>query len=991
MGSLPSGTVTFLFTDIEGSARLAQKYPEKWESLRKRHHEILQYAMDAHNGYVFQIIGDAFCVAFHTIQDGLHATLDAQRKLQNEQWGETLIKVRMGIHTGSAELHGVDYQGYLTMVKVQRVMSVAYGGQVLLSNASAELIRDELPEGTYLLDMKENQLKGLPEPEHLWQLVAADLSQEFPPLISLKETPNNLPLQLTSFIGRKKEAEQIKKLMERNRLITLTGSGGIGKTRLAIQLASELLDDYPDGVWLVELASVTDPALVHQTLCTVLRIIPDGSIPALDALRNYLSTRNVLLVMDNCEHLIDACAQLSEVILRACPLVRILASSREALGIEGEYAYRLPSLSLPASDTGLQAIDASEAVKLFLERAGAIVVDFKLTESNAPVIAQICRRLDGIALAIELAASRLRLLNVEQIAARLDDAFRFLTGGSRTALPRQQTLRALIDWSYNLLPEGEREVFREFSVFLGGWTVEAAEALCDRTDTLDRLAHLVDKSLVAVDLEHSDGPRYYYLETIRQYARERLAGTENPARLRDRHLDYFLKFAEQAETKLKGREQKKWLSRLEAEHDNLRASLEWSLQSRPALGLRMAAALSEFWDTHGHLAEARKWLDRLLNATQSLPSDSTRVRALIASMAFASRQTDLQGWMSPLDQTLMLSQELNDTWGIAQCLILKGFYKEYFEGKIEDAEPLYAEALNLARNLGDKLFLGHALGPMASYALKHYEHEHAAEIYNESLMLFREVENEREIAGALENLAEVELFHRDYQAAYGFAQESLTLYRDLEDKHGMATALRTLCHVMNNLGQVENAREAGEQSVNLFRDLTDRGCLGLALVTLARTVQAGGELQRASVLAREATAVLHEAGDQITEVIALEAMGRIALEQGDIPNAREYFGQGLEIGKEIQDLTLLPSLLEGLGATLAISSRSHDAILLLGAASAIREKTRLAILQIERSEYDHTLSLLHSQVRGESFQKIWDEGSALSAEQVVTFIFSGNV
>jgi class 3 adenylate cyclase len=466
MVNLPTGTVTFLFTDIEGSTKLAQEHADRWEALRARHHAILQSAMDKHNGYVFQIIGDAFCVAFHTASEGLNAALEAQRKLQKEDWGETPIRVRMGLHTGSAELHGTDYRGYLTMAKVQRIISVAYGGQVLLSNTSADLLHNELPKEVTLRDMKEHRLKGLSDPERLWQIVAPDLQQDFPPSSSLSEIPNNLPLQLTTFIGRTKEIDQIKKRLEKNRLVTLTGSGGVGKTRLSIQVASELLSEFTNGVWLVELAPITDPALVTRTVCAALEVTPQGNMPALDVLIEYLKSKKILLVVDNCEHLIDACAQLCDSLLHSCSDLRIIASSREALGIDGESAYRVPSLSLPNPNGGLQVIEESEAVKLFMERGNAVLPDFEMTEIHAPVVAQICQRLDGIALAIELAASRVKILKVEQIAARLDDAFRLLTGGSRTALPRQQTLRGTIDWSYNLLTEEERTTLTRLSVFV---------------------------------------------------------------------------------------------------------------------------------------------------------------------------------------------------------------------------------------------------------------------------------------------------------------------------------------------------------------------------------------------------------------------------------------------------------------------------------------------------------------------------------------------
>ncbi|HZM25116.1 MAG TPA: adenylate/guanylate cyclase domain-containing protein, partial [Anaerolineales bacterium] len=486
--SLPSGTVTFLFTDIEGSTKLAQQFPNQWEALRTRHHVILHEAIESNHGYVFQIIGDAFCAAFHTAHDGLNAAISAQRKLQNEEWGENPIKVRMGIHTGEAELQATgEYRGYLAMSRVQRLMSAGHGGQVLISLATQELIRDDLPDGISLHDLGERRLKDLIRPERIFQLIAPDLQSEFAPLKTLDAFLNNLPVQLTSFIGREKEVEQIKKRLEKNRLVTLTGSGGVGKTRLSIQVASELLSAYPNGVWSVELAPITDPSLVTRTVCTALDMTPQGNMPPLDVLTEYLKSKKILLVVDNCEHLIDACAQLCDSLLHACPDLRIITSSREALGIDGENAYRVPSLSLPGPNDNLHAIQESEAVKLFTERATTTLPDFELAQSNAPVVAQICQRLDGIALAIELAASRVKLLKVEQIAARLDDAFRLLTGGSRTALPRQQTLRALIDWSYNLLTEEEKTALQHLSVFADGWTLEAAEFVCDNPNILDLL------------------------------------------------------------------------------------------------------------------------------------------------------------------------------------------------------------------------------------------------------------------------------------------------------------------------------------------------------------------------------------------------------------------------------------------------------------------------------------------------------------------------
>jgi len=423
MSDLPTGTVTFLFTDIEGSTKLAQDYPDQWESLRERHHSILQSAMESYDGYVFQIIGDAFCVAFHTTSDGLNAALEAQRKLQNEDRGDIPIKVRMGLHTGSAELQTTDYRGYLTMAKVQRVMSVAFGGQVLLSNISAELIHNELPKGITLRDMKEHRLKGLPDPELLWQMVAPDLQQDFPPLQSLKEIPNNLPVQLTNFIGREKEVEQIKKLLEKNRLVTLTGSGGTGKTRLSLQAAAELLDHFDHGVWFVELAPLTDPDLIPQTILSTIGVNEQQGWTPIEVLKEYLHEKESLIVLDNCEHLIEASAKLANTLLNAAPSLKILASSREALGVKGELSYPVPSLSLPDPKhlPVIEQLSQYEAVRLFIDRASLVSPHFDVNKKNAPALAQICYRLDGIPLAIELAAARVKMMSVEQISARLDD------------------------------------------------------------------------------------------------------------------------------------------------------------------------------------------------------------------------------------------------------------------------------------------------------------------------------------------------------------------------------------------------------------------------------------------------------------------------------------------------------------------------------------------------------------------------------------------
>ncbi len=545
MVNLPTGTVTFLFTDIEGSTQLWEQHPTAMQAALAQHDAILRQAIEANGGYVFKTVGDAFCAAFPTAPEALNAALETQRALNktsevletSEVWP---LRVRVGLHTGAAEERDHDYFGP-TLNRVARMFSAGHGGQTILSLATYELVRDHLPSGAALRDLGEHRLKDLTRPEHIFQLLAPDLPADFPPLKTLDAWPNNLPVQLTSFVGREKEMAEIKQQLAplvpsgrggggegRVRLLTLTGPGGTGKTRLSLQTAADLLDAFANGVWLVELAPLADPALVPQTVATALGVREQQGRPVQATLTDYLREKKLLLILDNCEHLVEACASLADALLHACPGLKILASSREALGIAGEAPYRVPSLAIPDPRhlPPLETLTQYEAVRLFIERATTALPAFTVTNDNAPALAQICHRLDGIPLALELAAARVKLLRVEQIAARLDDRFRLLTGGSRTALPRQQTLRALIDWSYDLLSEPERALLQRLAVFAGGWTLEAAEAVCseqkavgsgqkaeDKTlpsafrilpsafrilpsDVLDLLSRLVDKSVM---------------------------------------------------------------------------------------------------------------------------------------------------------------------------------------------------------------------------------------------------------------------------------------------------------------------------------------------------------------------------------------------------------------------------------------------------------------------------------------------------------------
>ncbi|MEO7838165.1 MAG: adenylate/guanylate cyclase domain-containing protein, partial [Anaerolineales bacterium] len=725
MDRLPNGTVTFLFTDIEGSTKLAQEYPDQWETLRARHNAILRSAMEPYKGYVFQIVGDAFCVAFHSASDALNAALNAQWLLHNESWSPALVNVRMGIHTGAAQLNDTSaqiiYLGYATLVLTQRIMSAGHGGQILISGATRELVRDALPPNTELLDLGERRLKDLLRPQHLYQFQAPGLPSRFPPLRTLEASRNNLPVQLTSFIGRENEIVEIKQELRRHHLVTLTGPGGTGKTRLSLQVAADLLDQFHHGVWFIELAPLTDPGLIPQTILSAIGITEQSGKP-LDVLREYLRQKKSLIVLDNCEHLLEASANVANAILSVAPDLKVLASSREALGVPGEMSYPVPSLSLPDVKhlPVISQLSQYEAVRLFLDRALLVARHFSVDASNAPFIAQICHRLDGIPLAIELAAARVRTLSVDQISAGLDDRFHLLTGGARTLLPRQQTLRALIDWSYDLLSENERLFFRRLSVFAGGWTLEAAEEVCSDsdqssvnsdqtdhrlliTDIPDLLSQLVNKSLVVVTQHSQSGEtRYRMLETIRQYARDRLSEAGGSELLRQRHLDYFVKLTARAELELYHSNQVFWLNKLDEELDNIRTALEWALATDVESGLRIIAGpVYRFWVFRSTWRELGNWLAQFLERyDQSTP---LHVRALaIQSQCVGNNEGNFNEAHLLAEKSLQMARSLGDKQSEAFSLsILGGFI--LLQGNLAEAIPLLEQSLAVYRELGDKV------------------------------------------------------------------------------------------------------------------------------------------------------------------------------------------------------------------------------------------------------------------------------------------------
>jgi predicted ATPase/class 3 adenylate cyclase/DNA-binding CsgD family transcriptional regulator len=667
--AVPAGTVTFLLTDIEGSTQLWERAADAMPRAVARHYEILEEAIAAHGGVrpVEQGEGDSVVGAFSRGGDALAAAVAAQRMLVAEPWPEGVeLRVRMALHTGDAQLRDEGNYFGAAVIRCARLRSAAHGGQVLLSQATYDLVCDRLPEDVELVDLGAHRLRDLGRAEHLWALAHPDLPVIDAPPRSLDALANNLPVELSSFVGRERELGEVREKLRSTRLLTLTGAGGCGKTRLALHAAADALERFPGGVWWVELAAIVDPRLLGEAVAAAVGVRALPGRTATDAVLIHLHSRRALVVLDNCEHLLAASAELVGELLQGCQEVSVMTTSREPLGLPGETSWRVPSLSLPVEHVPepIETLRHSDAVKLFIERALQVRPNFSVTNDNAPAVAQLCHDLDGIPLAIELAAARVRLMSVQEIADGLADRFHLLTGGARTALPRQQTLRASVDWSHQLLGDLERTLLRRLGVFAGGFTLDAAERVCAGEDLgsyqiLDLLSSLVDRSLVQVD-EREGLTRYRLLETVRHFALDQLNASGELERVRGRHLDMYMELAERC-APLLDRGVHAALDLLDADAANLHAAIAWATRTEPDKALRLCTALTMWWRRTGPLAAGLSAFESALAAGPAEPTP-LRGRALAAQALVLIPGGDVERGSRVASEALAIGEELEDDW-----------------------------------------------------------------------------------------------------------------------------------------------------------------------------------------------------------------------------------------------------------------------------------------------------------------------------------------
>jgi predicted ATPase/class 3 adenylate cyclase len=962
MPELPAGTVTFLFTDIEGSTRLWEQHPEPMRAALARHDALAAAFVEAHAGTLVKSRGegDSLFAVFPRATDALAAAVAFQQALIAEPWpAEVSLRVRMALHTGEADLRAGSYYGS-EVNRCARLRAVAHGGQVLLSRTTYDLVRDTLPEGASLRDLGEQRLRDLTRPEHVFQLLHPELPADFPPLNTLEARPNNLPVQPTPLIGREQELAALRGLLARDaaRLVTLTGPGGTGKTRLALQTAADLLDEFADGVFFIDLAPISDPELVASAIAQPLGVRESGGQPLRESLKASLREKQVLLVLDNFEQVLAAAPLVAE-LLAAAPRLKALVTSRALLRLRGEKEFSVPPLSLPEPRqfVPLETLSQYGAVALFIQRAQDARPDFAVTNETAPAVAEICSRLDGLPLAIELAAARVKLFSPAALLSRLESRLKLLVGGPRDLPARQQTLRDAIGWSYDLLGEGEKALFRRLAVFVGGCTLEAAEAVCNAegdlgADVLEGVAVLVEQSLLRQEEGLEGEPRFTMLETIREYAVERLEESGEAEAVRWLHAQHFLTLAEEAEVGLFQLLRLEAMERLAQEHDNLRAALAWC-RTEPGggeTGLRLVAALGAFWHFYGHLSEGRSLSEEILKRPPAAERTPARARGLLTVAVMSAEQSD---WLT--------------------------------------AQALGQESLEIWRQIGDRRGLAHTLTVLAGSVDVPVCTAEPNQLAEEALVLFRELENERDLATALVRLGWMAEGRGDLATARSRAEEGAALFRKLGEKRCVVPALNCLAWVAIGSDNLAWARDLASESVSIARQTGDRLVLSWALSMAGDVARMQGDWSAARSHYEESLTLQRGVRHAWSLMIKLVDLGRVALEQGDRTAAERFFTECLVMGRDSGIKGWTVACLEGL-ARVACAREPHSqgarqAARLLGAVEALRGDTSLP--PEDRAGFDDLVTEARAQLDEATFAAAWAEGRSMPLEQAIGSALEG--
>ena len=973
-----SDDLTFLLTDVEGSTAIWERAPEEMRAALARHDEIIRGAVGRLGGEhkPARGEGDSHFAVFRSPADAVNCATQIQRALAAETWPEGAeLSVRIGIHSGSAETRGGDYYG-ATVNRAARLRAIAHGGQTVMSAQVANRARPLADPDAELRDRGDHRLRDLEEPLRVFELVHAGLRRDFPPLKSLDGRRHNLPIQLTSFIGRDDEIAMVTKLLaEGGRLVTIAGSGGIGKTRLSLQIASELIDEYPDGVWLVELANITDPIRVPQEINAALGVTSEND--PLDDLVAFLSSRSALILLDNCEQVVAGAARVVDGLVPECPGVVVLATSREPLGVPGEKILRLAGMPTP-DDEHDRLSELSPAVQLFAERAQTVEHGFVLADDNRAAVVRICRRLDGLPLAIELAAARVRVLSPHQIDERLEDRFGLLTGGPRTRDARQQTMRAAIDWSHDLLSPDETALFRRLSVFAGGCTLDAVEAVCARppvarSAVIDVLGGLVDKSLVVAE-PAKDERRYRMLESIRLYAVERLAAAGELAGMKDAHLLWVT--ARTAVPPAVGQDRAAAsVAVFREEADNVRSALDHAVKTDPAAGLVLMWNTMEAWDSYSHFKEGLGRVRDLLE--RHVDRDAPRLFGLSLLGILARLQGDVDLARLALEEAVEIARERQHDERLVANLVVLGSLS-HLDGRVPEGEACLEEAEQVARKAEDLSSLAYVLTGRARMAMER-DAARSVALFEEALRLRRDLRDGHHVQTLLENLTSMYERQGRVPEARAAAQEAKELATAAGDEESVTALALSLGRIAQDEGRFEEAEACFREVLTLAREKDMPNEEGFAWALLGENSRALKNLTAAKDCYSRSRDCFDRAGNVVTVSFLSGNLGHIALEEGDLDQARELARSALRIAIETETMSGVVEFLELMAEVETADGRFDTAVRIFGAADELRQEVGAARDLVDQPDYDRAIAAAQAALPEEEYAALWRSGQSEGA------------